>query len=160
MGVEPIDLVQTYVSNCQAAETMRYRSEASEQPVTSIWACTANQQRVLMKTKRRTCENKQTSKRALMNCVLRDRSHVEPMKTSNLGVAPSQKISYLQTFALNRSSALRPLLPPSPLVSPHQARPPAPGGGGHNHQRSHPANLHRHKDHRLERSWHHFLDFS
>ena len=37
MGVEPIDLAEIYVSNWQAPETMRYRSEASEQPVTSIW---------------------------------------------------------------------------------------------------------------------------
>ena len=37
MGVEPIDLAEIYVSNLQAPETMRYRSEASEQPVTSIW---------------------------------------------------------------------------------------------------------------------------
>ena len=36
MGVEPIDLPPTYVSNCQAAETMRYRSVAQKQPVASI----------------------------------------------------------------------------------------------------------------------------
>ena len=36
MGVEPIDLPPTYVSNCQAAETMRYRSVAPNQPVASI----------------------------------------------------------------------------------------------------------------------------
>ena len=105
-----------------------------------------------MKTKRRTCENKQTSKHAFITRVLRDRSRVEPVQKSNLGVAPSQKISYLQTFALNRSSALRFLLSSSSLVSLHQARSLASDGGGRTHQRPDPANLHRHKDHRLERT--------
>ena len=92
-----------------------------------------------MKTKRRTCENKQTSKRALITGVLRVRPHVEPVKKSNLGVAPSQKISYLQTFALNRSSALPFLLPSSALVSFKQARSPTSDGGGRTHQRPDPA---------------------
>ena len=105
-----------------------------------------------MKTKRRTCENKQTSKRAFITCALRDRSRVQPVKKSNLGVAPSQKISNLQTFALNRSSALRFLLPSSSLVSFQQARSPCSSGGGRNHQRLDHQNLHMHKDHRLERT--------